>query len=152
MIRRPPRSTLFPYTTLFRSVRTSANNQLIGLSPFTPFSVVGMGSNNFEPNRSNYNGSFEIQQDIGFSTGLEASYVLSWARHAPITRNANNVLSPGVTTNQGSLYDQLQPSMINPLNQYLGQYIGPGANNASGIAYNDNYFRPIARYADRDPK
>ena len=127
-------------------VRTSANNQLIGLSPFTPFSVVGMGSNNFEPNRSNYNGSFEIQQDIGFSTVLEASYVLSWARHAPITRNANNVLSPGVTTNQGSLYDQLQPSMINPLNQYLGQYIGPGANNASGMAYNDNYFRPIAGY------
>src|SRR5260370_30604983 len=26
MIRRPPRSTLFPYTTLFRSSRTSAGN------------------------------------------------------------------------------------------------------------------------------
>src|SRR5258708_23110933 len=26
MIRRPPRSTLFPYTTLFRSVRTVANH------------------------------------------------------------------------------------------------------------------------------
>ena len=25
MIRRPPRSTLFPYTTLFRSVRSSGN-------------------------------------------------------------------------------------------------------------------------------
>src|SRR2546430_12893721 len=28
MIRRPPRSTLFPYTTLFRSVRRSFNQQL----------------------------------------------------------------------------------------------------------------------------
>src|SRR5688572_33307574 len=26
MIRRPPRSTLFPYTTLFRSARTGVNN------------------------------------------------------------------------------------------------------------------------------
>src|SRR2546422_5634338 len=33
MIRRPPRSTLFPYTTLFRSVlpaATAANDQLVG--------------------------------------------------------------------------------------------------------------------------
>src|SRR5438034_8176103 len=27
MIRRPPRSTLFPYTTLFRSTRTSTRNR-----------------------------------------------------------------------------------------------------------------------------
>src|SRR5438067_13743119 len=31
MIRRPPRSTLFPYTTLFRSVLT--NNHVIGQAP-----------------------------------------------------------------------------------------------------------------------
>src|SRR3712207_7306743 len=29
MIRRPPRSTLFPYTTLFRSIYTSRNNIMI---------------------------------------------------------------------------------------------------------------------------
>src|SRR3989449_3810756 len=29
MIRRPPRSTLFPYTTLFRSARTAAEARLI---------------------------------------------------------------------------------------------------------------------------
>src|SRR5258707_3097042 len=29
MIRRPPRSTLFPYTTLFRSVRISLTNQVV---------------------------------------------------------------------------------------------------------------------------
>src|SRR5258705_2666910 len=37
MIRRPPRSTLFPYTTLFRSSRaagTSASARLAALAPF----------------------------------------------------------------------------------------------------------------------
>src|SRR5256885_5421657 len=29
MIRRPPRSTLFPYTTLFRSLAAGARNQLL---------------------------------------------------------------------------------------------------------------------------
>src|SRR2546427_11296600 len=29
MIRRPPRSTLFPYTTLFRSIQVAATNLLI---------------------------------------------------------------------------------------------------------------------------
>src|SRR2546425_6606261 len=31
MIRRPPRSTLFPYTTLFRSARTIADHEQMGL-------------------------------------------------------------------------------------------------------------------------
>src|SRR2546422_2610678 len=31
MIRRPPRSTLFPYTTLFRSVRLSHRDRTIGV-------------------------------------------------------------------------------------------------------------------------
>src|SRR5256885_3036639 len=33
MIRRPPRSTLFPYTTLFRSVLVSEDSWLAGLYP-----------------------------------------------------------------------------------------------------------------------
>src|SRR3712207_6865303 len=31
MIRRPPRSTLFPYTTLFRSLRTGGRGELLGV-------------------------------------------------------------------------------------------------------------------------
>src|SRR5438270_5461521 len=38
MIRRPPRSTLFPYTTLFRSPPTAARMQSLDLSPATLFS------------------------------------------------------------------------------------------------------------------
>src|SRR3712207_7830784 len=38
MIRRPPRSTLFPYTTLFRSTRRSPSTDL---STFTSVSPIG---------------------------------------------------------------------------------------------------------------
>src|SRR2546422_1520393 len=38
MIRRPPRSTLFPYTTLFRSHRCEIGEQLGGI----PVAIVGM--------------------------------------------------------------------------------------------------------------
>src|SRR5215204_3263825 len=36
MIRRPPRSTLFPYTTLFRSTKSPASSQNRGLKRFAP--------------------------------------------------------------------------------------------------------------------
>src|SRR2546422_1772769 len=36
MIRRPPRSTLFPYTTLFRSNRTGLRSSSTGRSPRLP--------------------------------------------------------------------------------------------------------------------
>src|SRR3712207_8887027 len=44
MIRRPPRSTLFPYTTLFRSANAFRNNQgatvsYAGSSPTTPATI-----------------------------------------------------------------------------------------------------------------
>jgi hypothetical protein len=117
------------------------NNQIIGLSPYAPAVLAG-----HQPNDANYSGSFMIQQNLGFSTVLEASYVLSWRRHVPIAMSENNVVSPGITTNNGALFDQYQPQMLNPLNAYLGQYVGPGANNASGMALSDNYFRPIQGY------
>src|SRR5436309_12484555 len=44
MIRRPPRSTLFPYTTLFRSVRALCSNQ-----------CARKGSDDFVSGRSNNN-------------------------------------------------------------------------------------------------
>src|SRR2546422_9653308 len=36
MIRRPPRSTLFPYTTLFRSLRQGTERRLAQAGPTTP--------------------------------------------------------------------------------------------------------------------
>src|SRR2546427_7445713 len=40
MIRRPPRSTLFPYTTLFRSARYAALCQECGLVPMVEPEVI----------------------------------------------------------------------------------------------------------------
>src|SRR2546429_5829634 len=44
MIRRPPRSTLFPYTTLFRSTKRQILAEWTGLEPATP-GVTGRYSN-----------------------------------------------------------------------------------------------------------
>src|SRR2546430_5851775 len=40
MIRRPPRSTLFPYTTLFRSLIETAVTEVEGPQPVSAFAVV----------------------------------------------------------------------------------------------------------------
>src|SRR2546429_7396709 len=40
MIRRPPRSTLFPYTTLFRSYNYDNNNQVAGTIPNLLASII----------------------------------------------------------------------------------------------------------------
>src|SRR3712207_7512822 len=43
MIRRPPRSTLFPYTTLFRSAGGSAHGRAAYDDPGEPASIPGTG-------------------------------------------------------------------------------------------------------------
>src|SRR2546430_17442597 len=49
MIRRPPRSTLFPYTTLFRSKERSELNSLSAVSGFARLSRVTSRSERFCP-------------------------------------------------------------------------------------------------------
>src|SRR3989442_11797048 len=44
MIRRPPRSTLFPYTTLFRSLRLDASYRVQSRTSVAGVSLVGEGS------------------------------------------------------------------------------------------------------------
>src|SRR5688572_32266649 len=41
MIRRPPRSTLFPYTTLFRSIANAIRSRLEGYTPTLSSGQVG---------------------------------------------------------------------------------------------------------------
>src|SRR2546430_3382078 len=50
MIRRPPRSTLFPYTTLFRSLRDVSNpdNIVANLAAFPPVAEVAGGAEALE--------------------------------------------------------------------------------------------------------
>src|SRR4051812_49491618 len=44
MMRRPPRSTLFPYTTLFRSLRMRDAAGVIDLTAFAIFDITGPGA------------------------------------------------------------------------------------------------------------
>src|SRR5256885_8759810 len=44
MIRRPPRSTLFPYTTLFRSLPVALGQQALELQPGLVLGLPGLGS------------------------------------------------------------------------------------------------------------
>src|SRR5687767_15332286 len=44
MIRRPPRSTLFPYTTLFRSQNASTSTvRLVGSTGASPYAAIAAG-------------------------------------------------------------------------------------------------------------
>src|SRR5260221_3639703 len=45
MIRRPPRSTLFPYTTLFRSLARAADSEGIAVTPAQAFATGGESVN-----------------------------------------------------------------------------------------------------------
>src|SRR3712207_7769021 len=87
MIRRPPRSTLFPYTTLFRSLKivVDAGNGMAGkmLPPIfekLPFEYTPMyfeldGSfPNHPPNPIEPENMQELQDKIGRSTRLNSSH------------------------------------------------------------------------------
>src|SRR2546427_5518718 len=65
MIRRPPRSTLFPYTTLFRSLQKSRGEQ-VGVQEI----LVGLACSETEPRQvaeffdRHFVGDFEREQEI----------------------------------------------------------------------------------------
>src|SRR2546430_7622146 len=54
MIRRPPRSTLFPYTTLFRSLRPRNPRAYVRVDQLRPAEPVGdaVGGGELDPERS----------------------------------------------------------------------------------------------------
>src|SRR3712207_8166105 len=54
MIRRPPRSTLFPYTTLFRSLEMTATDRQILQDKSLDYRVLNLASNTFNENETSY--------------------------------------------------------------------------------------------------
>ncbi len=109
-------------------------NQITGVSPYTTTSYVGR-----YPYEASYNGSFEIQQNIGFSTVLQAAYVFVDTRHSTMSLPGNLPTSVGgVKSGNSLLFGQYQPASLDPTKAYLDQYL-PG--NASGRNLSDNYFR-----------
>src|SRR3712207_8055900 len=65
MIRRPPRSTLFPYTTLFRSWHQTIQRELLDDHP--PFQSVAEAQAAVEAWRTDYNTS-RPHQALGMAT------------------------------------------------------------------------------------
>ncbi len=93
-----------------------------GIAPIAPPGTVGK-----QAIQGSYNGSFMLQQQVGFDTVLEAGWVFNLGKHLPITRQLNNV----------PMYSEYNPANYNPNVAYLA----PGV---SGKNLNDNYFRPMA--------
>ena len=91
------------------------------ISPITPPGTIGS-----QHIQGSYNGSFMIQQQVGFGTVVEAAYVFNLGKHLPITRQLNNI----------PIYSEYNPANYNPNVGYL-------LPNVSGKNLNDNYFRPL---------
>jgi hypothetical protein len=94
---------------------------IAGITPITPGGTVGD-----QKVPGTMNGSFMVQQKVGFGTVLEVAYVFNLARHRSITRQLNAV----------PIYSEYNPANANPNVAYLPP-------NTSGRNLNDNYFRPL---------
>src|SRR5258708_21888259 len=83
MIRRPPRSTLFPYTTLFRSVRTPSRIDLDLFSPADPPYRISGSKNVVSEKLVAYEVGYRVQVDPRLdrkSTRLNSSHqIISYA-------------------------------------------------------------------------
>ena len=92
-----------------------------GITPITPGGTVGD-----QKVPGTLNGSFMIQQKVGFGTVLEAAYVFNMSKHRTVTKQINAV----------PMFSQYSPANFNPNVAYLPP-------NTSGKTLNDNYFRPL---------
>jgi hypothetical protein len=110
-----------------------AANQVVGLSPYAATTLTGR-----QPYESTYNGSFTIQQAVGFSTVVQAGYVMVLGRHSAISQTINRATSLGTPMGSGALFNELQPAALDPTKEYLDRYL-PG--NASGRSLSEDYFR-----------
>jgi len=76
-------------TTYYGSIMDVQGSAVQNAASQSPRGTIGVGFNGFQQNESTYNGSFGIQQNMGWSTVLEATYVFNLRRHLPYTMNRN---------------------------------------------------------------
>jgi hypothetical protein len=93
-----------------------------GITPIAPDGTVGN-----QKVQGSYNGSFMIQQKVGFGTVLEAAYVFNLSKHFNVARQLNAV----------PMFSQYNPANYNPNVAYLPP-------NTKGKTLADDYFRPLA--------
>ena len=113
-------------TVYSRSIYFDPINQIPNFANSAAITPIGasqfLGEQKLE---GTYDGSLMIQQNVGFSTVLEASYVFNLRRHIPDTRQLNAI----------PIFGEYNPSWASPLTGYLYA-------NASGKDLSDNYFLP----------
>ena len=93
-----------------------------GITPITGDGITG-----HQKVPGTYNGSFMIQQKLGFGTVLETAYVFNLSKHRPVRRQINAV----------PIFSEYNPANFNPNVAFLPP-------NTNGKNLNDNYFRPLA--------
>src|SRR2546422_5857665 len=83
MIRRPPRSTLFPYTTLFRSARIASSRRSVAVAYFLAFLGLGVFLPYFPLylDHLGYTG-WQIGAIVGLQPVLRWTSALGWAHVA----------------------------------------------------------------------
>jgi hypothetical protein len=116
-----------PPVTFNKTVYYSTIDQIpsfAATAAIPPTSPGGMTGN--QRQQSTYNGSLMVQQNVGFSTVVEASYVFNLGRHLVQSRLVNAV----------PLYSEYNPANANPFVSYLPP-------NTSGKNLSDFYFRPV---------
>src|SRR5258708_21571889 len=88
MIRRPPRSTLFPYTTLFRSAlaREMAKKKCFGVSPSHARGMTAHGSAIGPVESAGLSRSEEHTSELQSPDHLECRLLLEKKKNAPLRR------------------------------------------------------------------
>src|SRR5256885_5110119 len=100
MIRRPPRSTLFPYTTLFRSLRQRPSGRRPGLAPHTHQRMenLSLGSNGIQRQSSEFARFCGLSLDRK-STRLNSSHlVISYAVFCLKKKTQTDTPTPPLST------------------------------------------------------
>jgi hypothetical protein len=121
--------------TIYFSNVNSINTQRAALLANAAIGVQSPGSDfvGNQPNESAYNGSFMIQQNVGFSTVIDASWIFNLRRHVPAT----------TPINYDPLNAQYNPVRVSPMSQYL---LNPAKNggltqgNENGLDLSSNYY------------
>src|SRR6266542_3607429 len=91
MIRRPPRSTLFPYTTLFRSAFEQDHNWLDANVEWQVYNFTGPNGGRFSQYTHSFNETAQVWRTASVVPGTPRDAVridVDWTTNETITGNA----------------------------------------------------------------